>query len=523
MAPLVLLLCCALFAVTADAFSPPPVSRRGEGAACGGRLALDATAREVDLCVVGGGISGLAAAITAADQLQQSSPNSGKDPDILLLEADDAVGGRVRSDITDDGYILDRGFAVFIEEYPQSKKLLDYDALGLKQFWPGARVKLPNRERLATVSDPLRRRRDVFKAIASPVGSPMDKLRLLPLFYKVMTKSIEELFEMEEADTLTCLRDKYNFSEEFIQCFFAPFLEGIYLTPLENQSSRMFHLVMRMNTIGSSSLPCGGMQAVADQLESKAKSLGVEVQLGSRALSIQAAHKDDSNARFLVEADSRELGRQAVRAKCVVVATESPAAGRLLSDMKGLESRREPLPELSQRSVGCIYYSFRSPAPLLDPLLILNGEGIHRRNTKEHPINNVCFPSVVQRSYAPDGYDLCSVSILGQALVEHAGDDSSLDEAVRRQLASWFPDVADDIADELKWVQKGVYVIENAQPANYGEAGCANFHGGRECRVVDGLYVCGDHMATSTFNGALESGVNAGDTAGRYLAKVFAS
>ena len=66
-------------------------------------------------------------------------------------------------------------------------------------------------------------------------------------------------------------------------------------------------------------------------------------------------------------------------------------------------------------------------------------------------------------------------------------------------------------------------MIENAQPANYGEAGCASIHGGRECRVVDGLYVCGDHMATSTFNGALESGVNAGDAAGTYLAKVFGS
>ena len=61
----------------------------------------------------------------------------------------------MRSDYTDDGYILDRGFAVFIEEYPASKLLLDYDGLQLQQFLPGARVKLSDKEGLAAVSDPL--------------------------------------------------------------------------------------------------------------------------------------------------------------------------------------------------------------------------------------------------------------------------------------------------------------------------------------------------------------------------------
>ena len=85
--------------------------------------------------------------------------------------------GRVRSDYTPDGYILDRvGFAFFIEEYPTSKQLLDYDYLQLKQFSPGARVNLSGREELAAVSDPLHRRRDLWKAISNPVGNLKDKL-----------------------------------------------------------------------------------------------------------------------------------------------------------------------------------------------------------------------------------------------------------------------------------------------------------------------------------------------------------
>jgi hypothetical protein len=64
--------------------------------------------------------------------------------------------------------------------------------------------------------------RDLGKAISSPVGSLMDKLRLALVFYTVVTKSIDELFAMEETDTLTCLRNDH-FSEAFIESFFAPF------------------------------------------------------------------------------------------------------------------------------------------------------------------------------------------------------------------------------------------------------------------------------------------------------------
>ena len=252
---------------------------------------LYAQTKSVDVCIIGCGISGLAAAITTAEQAKQQPQQ--QSPSVLILESDSFIGGRVRSDYTDDGYILDRGFAVFIEQYPKSLQLLDYDALELQQFLPGAKVKLSDQDKLASVSDPLRRRRDIFKAITSPVGTPMDKMRLLPLFYTVMTKSIEDLFEMKETDTLSCLTDKYNFSEEFISQFFAPFLEGIYLAPLHQQSSRMFHFVMKMFTIGVTSLPKGGMQAVSNKRGDKATDLGVDIQLKSKAISIQQQARDE--------------------------------------------------------------------------------------------------------------------------------------------------------------------------------------------------------------------------------------
>jgi hypothetical protein len=57
---------------------------------------------------------------------------------------------------------------VFIEAYPEARKQLDYKALNLKQFWPGALVRCDGG--LHLVSDPLRRPQDIIKVLQSPVG-----------------------------------------------------------------------------------------------------------------------------------------------------------------------------------------------------------------------------------------------------------------------------------------------------------------------------------------------------------------
>ena len=72
-----------------------------------------------DCIVIGAGLAG----ITAAREVQQSGKS------VLLLEANEQVGGRVRSDVI-DGFICDRGFQVINPRYPQvsrSKVLRDLD------------------------------------------------------------------------------------------------------------------------------------------------------------------------------------------------------------------------------------------------------------------------------------------------------------------------------------------------------------------------------------------------------------
>lgn len=301
----------------------------------------------------------------------------------------------------------------------------------------------------------------------------------------------------------------------------------------------MFHFVFRMFTLGSASLPAGGMQSVADQLVDKAKANGVDVRVGTRVQQIVPSHAGSKDGFDLVTSSTNDEGAERrIKANSIVLASDVKVAQDLLSRVDGLDTI-ESLPEPSQRSVGCMYYSFSTRVPLEEPILILNGEGSGGgRNVQHSPINNVCFPSVVQPvGYAPPGHHLCSVVILERAMDVYDGDEERLDVDVRKQLAQWFPDCARDILDESIWKRRGFYAIRNAQPGHYNPSNRganhgggadfnANVNGGRDSskfRGVDlpeGIFVSGDHMATSTLNGAFESGENAGMAAAGFLRKV---
>ncbi|MGA0060087.1 MAG: FAD-dependent oxidoreductase, partial [Planctomycetota bacterium] len=66
----------------------------------------------------------------------------------------DAVGGRVRTDVV-EGFRLDRGFQVLQTAYPEARRALDYGALELRPFEPGALVRVGGR--FVRVVDPWRR------------------------------------------------------------------------------------------------------------------------------------------------------------------------------------------------------------------------------------------------------------------------------------------------------------------------------------------------------------------------------
>jgi phytoene dehydrogenase-like protein len=222
------------------------------------------------------------------------------------------------------------------------------------------------------------------------------------------------------------------------------------LAPLSQQSSRMFSFVFKMFSEGSATLPVGGMKAVVGQLLTKVESLGVEVVTNTPVTCIV----DEYEGSFVVEC-AKNLHRY--ETPSLIVATDGVIAQRLIANLKGFESL-EALPQQPQQSVGCLYYSFKGEPPIKEPILILNGIGSEAGGEK-NPVNNVCFPSVVNQGYAPKGYSLCSATVLGKAMENFRDRPDELDEAVRNQLATWFQDKEDDIKNE--WELKQIFYVSS--------------------------------------------------------------
>ncbi len=113
----------------------------------------------MEVVIIGAGLAGLA----CARVLHQAGIP------FLILEATDGIGGRVRTDRL-DGFLLDRGFQVLQTAYPEARRVLDYRALDLKPFAPGALVYWQGR--LHRLGDPFRRPQQLLTTLLAPVGHP---------------------------------------------------------------------------------------------------------------------------------------------------------------------------------------------------------------------------------------------------------------------------------------------------------------------------------------------------------------
>jgi phytoene dehydrogenase-like protein len=115
--------------------------------------------------IIGAGLAGL----SAAKHLRDAGI------DVVVLEAADSAGGRVRTDRR-DGLLLDRGFQQFNPAYPAAR-LFDIAALDLKPFRAGVIVALG--EERYRVGDPRRWPAATLPSVRAPVGSLLQKLRFL--------------------------------------------------------------------------------------------------------------------------------------------------------------------------------------------------------------------------------------------------------------------------------------------------------------------------------------------------------
>lgn len=208
--------------------------------------------KDYKINIIGAGISGL----IAAKILEEN----GFSP--TIIEATDRVGGRVKTDLV-EGYQLDHGFQVLLTAYPAAKKYLDFKALELQHFLPGASIFKNSEQKV--IGDPLRNLALLFPTLLSGIGNFSDKLKILKLNNILKKKTLKAIFETKEQSTLDYLKD-FGFSSEMIDEFFLPFFSGIFLENKLATSSRMFEFIYKMFGEGNAALPKAGIEAIPKQL-----------------------------------------------------------------------------------------------------------------------------------------------------------------------------------------------------------------------------------------------------------------
>ncbi len=412
------------------------------------------------IIIVGAGLAGLTCAKILAERGQR----------VLVLEATDGVGGRVRTDYHEDGYRLDRGFQVLFTAYAAAKRHLDFELLKQRKFEPGAVLVKDGKQ--YEIADPLRNPSSLLPSIVNPLISPVDKARTLALVAQVARLKTRDIFagkgqpDGKDETTEAYLR-RLGFSEEgFIDSFIRPFYGGIFLDRSLHTSARMFQFTFKMLAEGNTIIPAEGIQSIPEQLASALPEDAVRFH--TRVSEVVVSDNRVTGVRL-------EGGEQ-IDADGVVIATESRVAEKFV---------HKALPTQGVSTV-CLYFAGNEQLYKQRKILL--------NTAPDSYVNNAVLLTNIAPTYAPPRKHLLSVTVLGNL----AEDDEAIAQRSLKEMSAWFPN-----ANLNSWQLLAVYRIpfaQFAQPVGVFDNLPNN------STSVQGLYLAGEYTQSSSIQGAMHSG-----------------
>lgn len=413
-----------------------------------------------DVVVIGAGLAGL----QCARRLQRGGRT------VIVCEAQDRVGGRVRTDAV-DGFLCDRGFQVLNPAYPAVKEWVDVDALELRRFGTGIDVRTPTG--LRTIASPLRHPGSALATLRSGLLDGGDIAALVRWMGPTLLRATVSSRATRDA-TLAASLDAAGATGRLRRDVLDTFLAGVLADTTGQSSANYVRLLLRSFALAVPGVPAAGMQALPEQM---AATLAGDVRTSTPVRGIRATGTG-------VEVDT-DAG--AIRARAVVVAVGP-------EDVEALTGEPSPVTH------GLTTWWFRAPeAPTESRFLRLDASA--PGGGPDGPVWNTAVMTNTAPSYAPRGEHLI------QATTVLDRPDGQADErAVRMHLERIYA------TSTRAWEVLVHHVVPHTLPAM-----APPLVDRSPQRIGERIFVCGDHRDTASIQGALVSG----DRAGRGIAGVL--
>ncbi len=400
--------------------------------------------------VVGAGLAGL---VCATMLVSRGIP-------VLVLEAEDQPGGRVRTDTMSDGFRIDRGFQVFFSAYPALRRHVPLAALQPRYFGAGVEVVVDGKARV--FGHPLLDPTTIGSSVRSGLATAGDSgflLRTLAGVPRSVDRALKSTGVSAEADAA-----RSGASPQFLDGVMRPLFGGISLDRSLSSDASFWRFVVRSMLFGRVFLPAFGAgqlsSILASRLPRSALRLGTKV----------------TNLLFEENAiQGVQVGTRALVGRAVVVASDAPAAQRLTNiDMpQGV------------RSCTTVYFSSNRPITASNRLML---------NAESSLVSHAVQLTNIAPEYAPEGKHLLSATSLDVL----PGGDEEVAAAVAADLRSWLPG-ASTAGLEPKAVVRVPFAQFAQGPGIYDCLPAPS-------TATRGLFLGGEFLHSSSVQGAMRGG-----------------